>query len=131
MMTGDLDVCLRGGYVVAVMHGELDVTNSADAMSVLAALAARHQLVIVELSALEFIDCGALGALLRVQMLAQRSGGDVLLAAPAPCVRRLLSLTIMGELFSVHATVDAAVASIGLGRESGVWPAAVPAYADG
>ncbi len=119
MMTGDLDVCLRGGHVVAIMRGELDVTNSADAMSVVAALAARHRLVIVELSALEFMDCGALGALLRVQQLARRSGGDVLLAAPAAGVRRLLSLTIMGEMFSVHATVDAAVATIGQSRESG------------
>lgn len=130
MMTRDIDVCLCGAHAVAVMRGELDVANSADAISVVAALASRHQLVIAELSALEFVDCGTLGALLRVHMLAQRSGGDVLLAAPAPCVRRLLSLTIMGELFSVHATVDAAVASIAA-RHSGVWPAAVPAYADG
>jgi anti-anti-sigma factor len=130
MMTGDLNVCLRGEHVVAVIRGELDVTNSADAISMVAALAARHQRVIMDLSALEFMDCGALGALLTVQSLARRSGGDVLLAAPAAAVRRLLSVTTMGELFSVHATVDAAVASVAA-RDSGAWPAAVPAYADG
>jgi hypothetical protein len=43
----------------------------------------------------------------------------VLLAAPAACVRRLLSLTSMGEAFAVHANADAAVASIAQGRESG------------
>ena len=125
-MTLELDVCLRGGHAVAVARGELDVTSSADAMSAVAALAARHQVVIMELSALEFMDCGALGALLTVQSLARRSGGDVLLAAPVASVRRLLSLTSTAELLGVHATVDAAVASIGRDR-----PAAVPAYADG
>jgi anti-sigma B factor antagonist len=119
MMTGNLDVCLRGGHAVAAVRGELDVTSSADVMSAVAALAARHQVVIVELSALDFMDCGALRALLEVQRLARRSGGDVLLAAPAASVRRLLSLTSMGEVFGVHATVDTAVASIARHQESG------------
>jgi anti-anti-sigma regulatory factor len=68
--------------------------------------------VIVELSAVEFMDCGALGALPRVQRLARQSGGDVLLAAPVAIVLRLLSLTGMDEVFDVHASVDPGVASI-------------------
>jgi hypothetical protein len=59
MLTEDLDVCLSGGHVVAVVRGELDVTNTADTVSALAVLAARYQFVVVELSALEFMDCGA------------------------------------------------------------------------
>ncbi len=111
-MTLELSVCPFDGYAVAAVRGELDVTNSAGAMSAVAALTAQHQVVIVELSAVEFMDCGALGALLRVQRLARQSGGDVLLAAPAAIVLRLLSLTGMDEVFDVHASADAAVASI-------------------
>jgi anti-sigma B factor antagonist len=111
-MTVELTVCLLDGYAVPVARGELDVASSAGAMSAVAALTARHEVVIVALSAVEFIDCGALGALLRVQRLARQSGGDVLLAAPVPIVLRPLSLTGMDEVFGVHASADAAVTAI-------------------
>lgn len=110
-MTLELSVCVRDGYAVAAARGELDVTSSAGVKSAIAALTARHPAVIVELSAVEFMDCGALGALLRVQRLARQGGGDVLLAAPRAIALRPLGLTGM-EVFGVHASADAAVASI-------------------
>jgi anti-anti-sigma regulatory factor len=39
--------------------------------------------VIVDLAALELIDCTALRALAQAQQAARQDGGDVLLAAPA------------------------------------------------
>jgi anti-sigma B factor antagonist len=111
-MTLEFSVSVRDGYAVAAVRGELDVTSSAGVKSAIAALTARHPVVIVELSAVEFMDCGALGALLRVQRLARQGGGDVLLAAPVAIVLRLLGLTGMDEVFGVHASADAAVASI-------------------
>jgi anti-sigma B factor antagonist len=108
----DLGIEWRDAHAVAAVRGELDVTNSVGAMSAIAALTARHQVVIVELSALEFMDCGALGALRRIQRLARQSGGDVLLAGPVAIVLRLLSLIGMDEVFGVHASADAAAASI-------------------
>jgi anti-sigma B factor antagonist len=118
-MTLEFSVCVHDGYAVAAVRGELDVTSSAGAMSAVAALTAWREVVIVELSAVEFMDCGALGALLRVQKLARQSGGDVLLAAPVAIVLRLLSLTGMNEVFGVHASADAAVAGIAGSRVAG------------
>jgi anti-anti-sigma factor len=112
LVTLELSVCVRDAYAVAAVRGELDITSSAGVMSAIAALTARHPVVIVELSAVEFMDCGALGALLRVQRLARQGGGDVLLAAPAAIVLRLLGLTGTDEVFGVHASADAAVAGI-------------------
>ena len=83
-------------------------------------------IVTLQLHVANSAGCCGLADLLTAQRLARRSGGDVLLAAPVASVRRLLSLTSTAELLGVHATVDAAVASIGRDR-----PAAVPAYADG
>jgi anti-sigma B factor antagonist len=108
----ELGVCLLDGYAVATGRGELDVTSSAGVKSAVAALTARHEVVIVELSAVEFMDCGALGALLRVQRLPRQGGGGVLLAAHVPIVLRLLSLTGMDEVFGAHASADAAVTAI-------------------
>ena len=112
LMPLELSVCPRDADAVVAVRGELDITSSVDAMSAIAALTALHQVVIVELSALEFMDCAALGALRRVQRLARQSGGDVLLAAPVAIVLRLLSLTGMNEVFGIHASADAAGASI-------------------
>jgi anti-anti-sigma factor len=53
--------------VVVTLHGELDVVDAASVMAVLAAAAARNPRIIVDLAALEFIDCRALGALGRVR----------------------------------------------------------------
>ena len=113
MTSLELSYGLYASYAVAAVRGELDITNAPDAASIIAPLAKRRQVVIVALSELEFIDCGALGALPRVQRAARQGGGDVLLAAPAANVLRLLDLTGMDEAFAVDASADAAVASIG------------------
>jgi anti-anti-sigma factor len=83
-------VCPHDGHAVAAVRGELDF-SSPDAASVIAALTARHQVVVVELSALEFIDCSALAALPGVQTPARQSGGDVLLAAPGVWAKAMLA----------------------------------------
>jgi anti-sigma B factor antagonist len=107
---------VRDGPVVVALCGELDMVDAADAAAAVTAVTGGGQRVIVDLSGLGFIDCGALGALLGVQRLARQAGGDVLLAAPQQRVLRLLALTGLGEVFCVHASVAAAAASIGSSR---------------
>jgi anti-anti-sigma factor len=97
-----------GDHVVA-LNGDLDVVNAESVMAVLAAAVARDLRVIVDLAALEFIDCCALGALGRVRAQARQAGGDLLLAAPRGPVRRILALTGLIDVFSVHASVEDAV----------------------
>jgi anti-anti-sigma factor len=99
----ELKASVRGGFVVVVLRGNLDVTGAADAEAAIAAL-------ILDISALDFMDCASRRALLRVQMLARRGGGDVVLAAPQPHLLRLLALTGSDEVFCVQASVEAAVA---------------------
>ena len=55
------------GRVVVALRGDLDVTGAADAEAAISALVARGQSLIIDVSALDFIDCSALGALLRVR----------------------------------------------------------------
>jgi anti-sigma B factor antagonist len=108
----ELTTSVRDGHAVVALRGDLDVTGAADAEAAVTARAARGQTLIIDMSALDFIDCSALGTLLRVHGLARRGGGDVVLAAPQPLVRRLLALTGNDEMFWVEASVDAAVAGI-------------------
>ena len=85
----ELKASVRDGFVVVVLRGDLDATGAADAEAAIAALVAPGQTLIIDISALDFLDCASLRALLRVQTLARRGGGDVVLAAPQPHVLRL------------------------------------------
>ena len=105
-----LKASVRDGFVVVVLHGDLDVTGAADAEAAIATLVAPGQTLIIDISALDFMDCASLGVLLRVQTRARRGGGDVVLAAPQPRGLRLLALTGGDEVFCVQASVEAAVA---------------------
>jgi anti-sigma B factor antagonist len=108
------------GHIVVGLCGKLDLTGAADAEAAITALVARGQYLIIDMSALDFLDCSALGALLRVRALARR-GGDLVLVASQPLVRRLLALIANDEMFWVPASVEAAVAGLASRRKRYSW----------
>jgi anti-sigma B factor antagonist len=116
-----LKASVRDGQVVVALRGDLDVTSAADAEAAIATLVAPGQSPIIDMSALDFMDCSSLSALLKVQTLARRGGGDMVLAAPQPHVRRLLALTGRDEMFCVQASVEAAVAGLASRRTRYRW----------
>jgi anti-sigma B factor antagonist len=117
----ELKTSVCEGRVVLALRGDLDVTGAADAEAAISALVARGQSLIIDVSALDFIDCSALGALLRVRALARRGGGNVVLAAPQPHVLRLLALTGNDEVFWARASVEAAIADVASRRRRYSW----------
>ena len=70
----ELKASVRDGQVVVTLRGELDVTGAADVEAAIAALVAPDQVLIIDLSALDFMDCASLGALMKVQALARQAG---------------------------------------------------------
>ena len=84
----------------------------ADVEAAITALVAQGRYLVIDMSALDFIDCSSLRALLRARALARRGGGDVVLAAPQREVRRLLALTGQDKVFWVQGSVAAAVAGL-------------------
>jgi len=100
------------GHPVVMLRGELDTADAVAVAGAVAALTAEKQRLIIDLAALDFIDCHVVGALLGVRETARRAGGDVLLAAPHGPVLRLL--TLLG-VPGVHASVAAAADSAGSG----------------
>jgi anti-sigma B factor antagonist len=117
----ELNTSSRDGYSLVALCGDLDITGAAAAEAAITALVARDQYLLIDMSALDFIDCFSLGVLLKAQRLARRGGGDVVLAAPRQPIRRLLTLTGMDEVLWVEASVDAAVASIARRRSRYSW----------
>jgi anti-sigma B factor antagonist len=117
----ELKTSVCEGRVVVALHGELDVTSAADTEAAITGLLARGRCLVIDMSALDFIDCASLGALLRARGAARRGRGDVVLAAPQPQVRRILALTGQDEVFWVQASVAAAVAGMAGRRRRYPW----------
>jgi anti-sigma B factor antagonist len=108
-----------GDHVVVERGAERDICEAAVTIAAIAGRRpGREHCVIVDLQALEFIDCAALRALARAQQRARQAGGQVLLAAPVGTLARVLDLTGLGEVLGVHASVASALASADQWRAS-------------
>ena len=122
----ELSTSACDGHVVVALRGDLDMTGAADAGTAITALVVPGRCLIIDMSALDFIDRGSLDALLRVQWRAWSIGGDVVLAAPQRHVLQLLALTGRDHAFLIHGSVQAAVAGLpGRGARYGGRPLAV------
>ncbi len=69
--------------------------------------------LIVDLAEVPFIDSAGLATLVSALKLVRRVGGKVLLAGVQPQARTVFSLTMLDQVFTIHPTVEAALASLG------------------
>lgn len=83
------------------LHGELDLATVPILETALRrTLLTRREMIIVDCSALTFIDASGLSSLIGARRTAERSGAQLVLRAPSPALARLLRLTGMTSLFS-------------------------------
>ena len=108
MVSMDLSTVVRDGHAVVGLRGELDVNDAAGVTVALADVVVGHPGIIIDLTALDFIDCSGLWALTRAREQAGRAGGGLLLAAPQQLVLRVLALTGLADVVPVHASVEQA-----------------------
>jgi len=67
--------------------------------------------VVIDLSAVTFIDSSGLGVLLTALKAARGAGGDVRLTGLTPPVRTIFELTRLFQVFSTFPTVEQAIQS--------------------
>ena len=108
MVSVELSTPVDDRQIVAVLRGELDVTEAASVAAALAVVADTGRDVIVDLEGLEYIDSSGLAALVLARQHARRVGCEVLLVAPQKQVLRMLASTRLLDVFAVHARVDEA-----------------------
>jgi anti-sigma B factor antagonist len=97
------------GYVVVSLAGELDLYNAHEVReALLECCAEAPDRLVVDLSAVKFIDSTALGVLIeaRTRLTNRRS---FLLAAPGLETRRALEISGLDRHFAVHESLDAAL----------------------
>ena len=67
--------------------------------------------LLVDLSAVGFLDSSGLGALVRALTNSQKEGGQTKLLHAGPQIRKLLQMTKLDSVFEIHDDMEAAVSS--------------------
>jgi anti-sigma B factor antagonist len=106
MFSVDLDVLECGDNVIVALCGELDMADAADVTAALTVAATGRRKTIVDLTGLAFIDCSGAAALARAQRRVNQAGGNLLLAAPQPRVRRVFELTRLIDGVSILPSLE-------------------------
>ena len=108
----------EGVYTVCRPVGELDAFTVSQFRQALADLVGKKQLVI-DMSAVPFVDSAGLGALIGGIRRARELGGDVAVACNRPTLTRLLRTTGFDRIVTVTETVEAAAAALEATASSG------------
>jgi anti-anti-sigma factor len=89
-----------GGQWIVTVAGELDLCSAPDLEERVAPLVRRPGLVTLHLGQVSFLDLTAFKSLLRMKFLAHRHGSTLTIGAASPAVRRIFTLTGLGEAFA-------------------------------
>jgi anti-sigma B factor antagonist len=101
----------HNGCTVVAAVGEIDLATAPTFRKALVdAVTAESPQLVIDLTAVTFMDSTGLAALVSARRRADERGGSVQLVGAANGVRRILDLTGLDRLFVIHDSVDAACA---------------------
>jgi anti-sigma B factor antagonist len=100
------------GCAVVTAGGEIDVHTSPGLTDALRAGDASSDRVILDLSAVTFLDSTGLSAMVTALNRARERGGSMSLVGPAGVVRRVLAITELDRVFVIYDAVGDAVEAV-------------------
>jgi len=100
-----------GVLVIECREENLDASNVRDFREAMQKLMKSQTKIVLDMSALKFVDSSGLGALIACLRDANGHKGDFRLCAMSNSVRALFELMRMHRVFSIHETVEGAIAS--------------------
>jgi anti-sigma B factor antagonist len=114
----DIQVEDAAGYTLCRPVGELDAYTVSQFREALGGLASK-QYLLIDLSAVPFMDSAGLGALIGGIRRAREAGGDVAVACSRPTLTRLLHTTGFDRIVPVTETVEDAAAALEESKTAG------------
>jgi RNA polymerase sigma-B factor len=109
-----------GGICLVRLVGAIDIATSPRLRTVLATLVAGAQMhVVVDLSAVEYIDCSVIGALIFARGRAARGGGSLRAVAAQPMVLHIMQLTGTDKVLAAGSSLAEALGVLPRERTAG------------
>lgn len=105
-----LDVDDRDDHAVVTATGEIDVETAGSLSDSVTEALARAPRVLLDLSAVTFIDSTGLGVLVRAHRAAEARGGFFAVVHPTPQTRKLVRVLGLDQLLHVYDTHEQALA---------------------
>jgi len=101
----------RQPFVVVAVRGEVDIATAPKLREKLVELASQGaQNVVIDLEGVEFLDSTGLGVLIGGMKRLRGLDGDLTLVCTQPRILKVFEITGLNRAFTIHETVDAAVA---------------------
>jgi anti-sigma B factor antagonist len=101
----------QGGTAVVAFEGEVDLEHSPTARRVLLDCVEEGSDVIVDMSAVAYIDSSGIASLVEALQTARRKHTRFSLAAVSPAAMRVFQLARLDRVFTIHPTVADGTAS--------------------
>lgn len=110
-----MDLATRedGGVTIITVTGDLVIGDAESTFkkAVTRLLEEGRVNLLIDLSAVGFLDSSGLGALVRALTNSQKEGGQTKLLNAGPQIRKLLQMTKLDSVFEIHEDMEAAVSS--------------------
>ena len=110
----------RDGFLIVAITGELDIVTSRQFDEYLVEQRQRHNRIILDLSAVDFMDTGCLAVIVGHWKELTAAGGTLALAGARYRYTKTLWITGLADRLPLYETVDAAVAAGSPGAGAGL-----------
>ena len=99
----------RGDLTVVSVKGEVDLYTAPSLKEAIADLVSSgRSKIVVDLAGVEFMDSTGLGVLIGALKRCKEAGGSLALAGPGESVLKVLAITGLDKVFSIHSDVEQA-----------------------
>jgi anti-sigma B factor antagonist len=100
------------------LEGEVDLARQPSMVADIETRLRQHPRLIIDLTAVTFIDCTGLGTLLSARTHAEDFGGHLSLVGPCAALSRILELTSLVDVLPLHPDVSTARTHVPLPRSA-------------
>lgn len=96
----------KNGTAIAVLSGDIDLSNSPEVRDSLVKAIAESKNVIADMSKVEYIDSSCVASFVVAFQEAKKKNSRFSLAAVNPKAMRVLQLARLDKVFTIHNSVD-------------------------